>query len=153
MSPAECRYLEAHDASQSNIIAEYVGQGSSYEHIASLLGLGGFLGPGGEISSDTAAERVTGAVKKWLATKHNEKWLLILGNYDDVNAVDIHLLLPTCDAGNVIITSQKSDLQMLGIAVEVDDIDEEPGMELFMKSANIEELKAEGKHQSNTFRV
>jgi len=137
-----------------HIIAEYVGQGSSYEHIASLLGLGGFLGLGGEISSDTAAElRVTGAVRKWLATKHNEKWLLILDNYDDVNAVDIHLLLPTCDAGNVIITSRKSDLQMLGMTVAVDDIDEESGMELFMKSANIEELKAEGKHQSNTFRV
>jgi len=40
---------------------------------------------------------------------------------------------------NVVITSRKSDLQILGMAVVVDDIDED-------KSANIEDLKQEGKH-------
>jgi hypothetical protein len=135
-----------------NIIAEYAGQGFPYGQIASMLTLEGLLGQGGEISSDAAAEpRLAGAVKKWLAAKNNENWLLILDNYDD-DGVDIHLLLPTCDAGNVIITSRKSDLQRLGITVPVEDIDEESGMKLLMKSANLEEPKAEGKHLSNPSR-
>ncbi|KAI5842037.1 hypothetical protein BZA05DRAFT_208713 [Tricharina praecox] len=130
-----------------HIVAAYAERGSSYEHIASMLGLRGFLGLDGEVSSEAAAGQVTGALKKWLATKGNENWLLILDNYDDVDAVDIHLVLPTCDTGNVIITSRKSDLKMLGIPVAVDDIDKYSGMELFMKSANIDDVKAEGKHQ------
>jgi hypothetical protein len=135
-----------------NIVAEYAGQGFPYGQIASMLALEGLLGQNGKISSDAAAEpRLVGAMRKWLAAKNNKTWLLILDNYDD-GGVDIHLLLPTCDVGNVIITSRKSDLQMLGITVPVDEIDEESGMKLFMKSANLQEPKAEGKHQSYPFR-
>jgi hypothetical protein len=135
-----------------HIVAEYARQGFPYGQIASVLALVGLLGQGGEISTDAAAEpRLAGAVKKWLAAKNNKTWLLILDNYDD-DGVDIHLLLPTCDAGNVIITSRKSDLQTFGITVPVEEIDEESGMKLFVKSANLQEPKAEGKHQSNPFR-
>jgi len=135
-----------------HMIAEYAGQGFPYGQIALMLSLEGVLGEGGHISSDAAAEpQLAGALRKWLAAKNNENWLLILDNYDD-GAVDIHLLLPTCDAGNVIITSRKSDLQVLGITVPVEDIDEESGTKLFLKSANLEEPNAEGKHQSNLLR-
>ncbi|KAF8241212.1 hypothetical protein K440DRAFT_483683, partial [Wilcoxina mikolae CBS 423.85] len=97
----------------------------------------GFLDPNGRLTSDEAAEhRVTGAVKEWLATRHNEAWLLVLNNYDHVDAIDIHRILPTCDHGNVIITSRKSNLQALGKTVPVDEINEQSGVMLLLKSAN-----------------
>jgi len=137
-----------------HIVADHTKQGHTHENDASILELRSCLNPNGEISSDTAAElRVTTAVKEWLAAKHNGEWLLVLDNYDDVDAVDIRLLLPTCDAGNVIITSRKSNLQILGKTVAVDEIDEVSGIRLLLKSANKEEFIAEGKHQSNPSRL
>jgi len=139
------RYIAEH------IVADHAMQ--EHPH-ASILELRNCLSPKGQISSGAAAElRVTTAVKEWLAAKHNEEWLLVLDNYDDVDAVDIHLLLPTCDAGNVIITSRKNNLQMLGKTVAVDEIDEVSGIRLLVESANKEEFMAEGKHQSNPSRV
>jgi len=137
-----------------HIVADHAKQGHSYENDASILELRDCLNPNGQISSDAAAElRVTTAVKEWLAAKHNEEWLLVLDNYDDVNAVEIRLLLPTCDAGNVIITSRKNNLQLLGKTVAVEEIDEVSGIRLLLKSANKEEFMTEGKHQSNPSRV
>jgi len=137
-----------------HIVADHTKQGHSCENDASILELRDCLNPNGQISSDAAAElQVTTAVKEWLAAKHNDAWLLVLDNYDDIDAVEIRLLLPTCDAGNVIITSRKSNLQMLGKTVAVDEIDDISGIRLFMKSANKEEIMTEGKYQGNTSRV
>jgi len=132
-----------------HIVADHAKQGHLYEDGASTLELRDCLNPNGQISSDAAAElRVTTAVKEWLAAKHNDEWLLVLDNYDD-DAVEIRLLLPTCDTGNVIITSRKSNLQMLGKTVAVDEIDEVSGIRLCMKSANKEEFMTEGKQRGN----
>jgi hypothetical protein len=54
--------------------------------------------------------------------------------------------IPTCHAKNVIITSRKINLQAVGKTVAVDEIDEDLGMFLLLKSANKAEAKAEGKH-------
>jgi hypothetical protein len=137
-----------------HIIINYAKRGASYDQIATTLGLSGVLDANGKLASDeTTAQRVTEAVKEWLAANQNEEleWLLVLDNYDDVDAVDIHLLLPTCDAGNVIITSRKSNLQAVGKTVAVDEIDEDSGMDLFLKSAKKEDAKAEGKHPRKQF--
>ena len=129
-------------------IDSYAKQRHSYEDIALMLGLRGVLNTNGHISSDNAAEsRLIGAVKSWLATKHNSGWLLILDNYDDVDAVDIHLLLPTCDAGNVIITSRKSNLRSLGKTVAIEEIDEKAAMAVLTKTVGREVLEGEGKYQ------
>jgi len=85
-------------------------------------------------------------VKGWLAVKHNDGWLLILDNYDDVDSVGIRLLLPTCDVGNVIITSRKSNLQSLGKTVAIEEIGEEASMALLAKSVGKEVLDGEGKY-------
>jgi hypothetical protein len=77
---------------------------------------------------------------------NNGRWLLVLDNYDDIDAVDIHDILPTCDTGHVIITSRRSHLQALGRTVEVDEIDERSAVMLLLKSANKEELSAGGKY-------
>jgi len=131
-----------------HIIGSYAKQRYSYEDIALMMGLGGVLNTNGQISSDSAAEaRLTGAVKNWLATRHNEGWLLILDNYDDVDTVDISLLLPTCDAGNVIITSRKSNLRSLGKTVAIEEIDEKAAMVVLAKSVGKEVLEGEGEYQ------
>jgi hypothetical protein len=59
-----------------------------------------------------------------------------LDNYDDIDAVNVNDLLPTCDTGHVIITSRRSDLQKLGRTLEIDEMDEKSGIMLFLKSAN-----------------
>jgi hypothetical protein len=137
-----------------HIIKNYAKGGSSYEQIAATLGLRGFLDVNGKLASDEiAARRVTEAVKEWLAVNQNgeSEWLLVLDNYDDVDAVDINLLLPTCDAGNVIITSRKSNLHAVGKTVAVEEIDEDSAIALFLESANKEEAKAEGKNPEQPF--
>jgi len=131
-----------------HIIDSYAKQRQSYEDIALMLGLVGVLNTKGQISSESTTEsRLTGAVKSWLATRGNKGWLLILDNYDDVDAVDIHLLLPTCDAGNVIITSRKSNLRSLGKTVAIEEIDEKAAIAVLAKSVGKEVLKGEGEYQ------
>jgi hypothetical protein len=89
--------------------------------------------------------RVAGAIKQWLAVEGNGRWLLILDNYDDVGSVNIHELLPTCDAGHVIITSMRSNLQRLGRRLLIDEIDERSGISLLLKSADKEGVDTRGK--------
>jgi hypothetical protein len=69
-----------------------------------------------------------------------------LDNYDDITAFQIHDILPTCDAGHVIITSRRSDLQELGVRLEIDEIDEQSGVLLLLKSADKEGVNAGGEY-------
>jgi hypothetical protein len=99
----------------------------------------------GQIATDEASElRISGAVKEWLAAEKNDEWLLILDNYDDVDAVDLHSILPACSHGNVIITSQKSNLEVVGKTVVVNTINEQSGIMLLLKCANKAEVTADG---------
>jgi hypothetical protein len=100
------------------------------------------------MAAEAEEPRVARAIKEWLAMKNNGRWLLVLDNYDDIDAVDIHRLLPTCDAGHVIITSRRSDLQAMGRTIEIDEIDELSGILLFLKCANKEGVIAGGKNES-----
>ena len=83
--------------------------------------------------------------KEWLAIEKNGGWLLILDNYDDIDAVNIHNLLPTSDTGHVIIRPRRSDLQALGRTLEIDEIDERSGISLLLKSADKEGVDTRGK--------
>jgi hypothetical protein len=109
--------------------------------------MGGLLGDDGQIMAVEEERRVAGGMKEWLAMEGNGRWLLVLDNYDDVNTVDIHHLLPTCDAGHVIITSRRSNLQGVGKTLEIDEIDEESGILLLLKSADKEEIDNGGKYR------
>ena len=132
-----------------NLVAFYARQGVSYGEISSFLRLGGLLDQNGRVvAGETDERRFAGAIREWLGMENNGRWLLVLDNYDDIDAVDIQDILPTCDAGHVIITSRRSHLQALGKAVEVDEIDERSAVLLFLKSANKEEVSAGGKYAS-----
>jgi hypothetical protein len=131
------------------LVSHYASQGIPYEEIAPYLRMRGLLDPNGQIVAGEAEEpRVARAIKEWLAVKDNGRWLLVLDNYDDIDTVDIHCLLPTCDAGHVIITSRRSDLQAMGRTIEIDEIDEQSAILLFLKRANKEGVIAGGKYES-----
>jgi hypothetical protein len=130
-----------------HLVSHYASQGIPYGEIAPFLRLRGLLGPDGQITADGAGERrVVGAIKEWLAAENNGKWLLVLDNYDDIAAVNIHDLLPTCNAGHVVITSRRSNLQALGKMLEIEEIDMQSGILLLQKSANKEQLGTGGKY-------
>jgi hypothetical protein len=145
---SETSLIRAARGIAENLVAYYSRHGVSHEEIASFLRLEGLLYPNGQIMAGEAEERrVVGAIREWLAIENNGKWLLVLDNYDDVGAVKIYSLLPTCDAGHVIITSRKSDLQALGRTIELHEIDEQSGISLLLKSANKEGVSTGGKYK------
>jgi hypothetical protein len=129
-----------------HLVSHYAGQGIPYGEISTFLRLGGLLGSDGQIMAVEAGGRqVAGRMKEWLAVEGNGRWLLVLDNYDDVGAINIHHLLPTCDAGHVIITSRRSNLQEVGTTLEIDEIDQQSGILLLLKSANKGEVDEGGK--------
>jgi hypothetical protein len=135
-----------------HLISHYASQGVPHWEIDNFLRLGGLLGHDRQIMLVEGVEqRVAGAVKQWLAVVGNGRWLLILDNYDDIGSVNIHELLPTCDAGHVIVTSRRSDLQGLGRRILIDEIDERSGIMLLLKSADKEGVDIGGKHPYQGF--
>jgi hypothetical protein len=131
-----------------HLVSYYTRQGIPYKKTAAFLRLEDLLDSNGRIASGEAEERrVAGAVKEWLAIRDNGRWLLVLDNYDDIGAVDIHDILPTYNTGHVIITSRRSHLQELGRTIEIEEIDEESAILLFLKSANKEKVGVGGEHE------
>jgi hypothetical protein len=144
----EVSLLRAARGIAEHLVTHYTRQGIPCKEIASFLPLGGLLDENGRVAAGEAEEqRVAGAIKEWLAIENNGKWLVVLDNYDDIEAVDIHDLLPTCDTGNVIITSRRSHLQSFGRTLEVDEIDEKAAVQLFLKSASKDEVRGGGKYE------
>jgi hypothetical protein len=144
---SETSLLQSARVISEHLISHYAAQGIAYGEIDNFLRLGGLLGHDRQIMPVEGGERrVAGAVKEWLAVEGNGRWLLILDNYDDIGSVNIHELLPTCDAGHVIITSRRSNLQALGRTLEIDEIDERSGILLLLKSANKEGVDTGGKY-------
>jgi hypothetical protein len=131
-----------------HLVSHYAGQGVPTGDIDKFLGLGGLLGQDQQImAAERGEQRIAGAIKQWLAVEGNGRWLFILDNYDDIDSVNIHELLPTCDAGHVIITSRRSGLQALGTTLEIDEIEERSGILLLLKSANKEGADTRGKYR------
>jgi signal recognition particle GTPase len=106
---SEMSFFQSARGLAEHMIASYSKRGFSIDQIATTLGLRDLLDLNGQLTSDeTAGRRVTEAVKGWLAEDENEGWLLVLDNYGDVDAVDIRLLLPTCDAGHAPKLAKKN---------------------------------------------
>lgn len=93
---------------------------------------------------DEAAE----AVKRWLSSAGNDRWLVIFDNYDtpklpghsEPGAFDIRPLLPQAHHGAVLITTRSSQLQ-LGRAVAVRKLQNiEHSLEILSQASRREEL-------------
>lgn len=112
------------------------GQKPDYSWVAALLGMPpGAIDETGKLVGLVDTGPVIEAVRSWLADPGNQKWLLVIDNYDDLENVNIVDFLPTRSSGSVIITSRARDSQRLGKGLEVEEIEQGDGVELLRKSA------------------
>ncbi|KAJ7773906.1 hypothetical protein B0H16DRAFT_1362830 [Mycena metata] len=75
---------------------------------------------------------------QWLLAKH-EEWLLFFDNADDPR-LDLNKVLPSCNHGNIIITSRNPELRAYGGATHVGDMNEQDAVALLLRSAAVEEI-------------
>ncbi|CCX33417.1 Similar to Nephrocystin-3; acc. no. Q6AZT7 [Pyronema omphalodes CBS 100304] len=106
-----------------------------YTGIAVALGL-----PRGAIDErgvlvDTT--NVTGAVQTWLSAG-NQRWLVVVDNYDDIQGVKVKEYLPTTLRGNMLITSRARDASHLGQGIEIGKIGIKDGVRILRNSAGRE---------------
>lgn len=119
-----------------------IGQTPDYTWIATMLGMSpNLINHAGILTPSADIGPVVAAVKAWMANKDNQKWLLIVDNYDDLDDVQIADYLPH-SSGSVIITSRAQDSRRLGTGIEIEGVQLEDGIEILRKSAgtNIEEF-------------
>ena len=105
--------------------------------IAEALGLpAGVVDQNGNLTtSRDNTEIVVNAIIEWFAAEDNNKWLLIIDNYDDLRNVDISDFLPPSSSGSILITSRSRDTGRIGNELEVQEVTEDEGLEILRKSA------------------
>ncbi|CCD42629.1 hypothetical protein BofuT4_P074310.1 [Botrytis cinerea T4] len=90
------------------------------------------------VDQDEDLDQVVSAVKGWLDSLQNTKWLMIYDNYDNPKtpnnpnelAVDIRQFLPRSDHGSIIITTRSSQVRQ-GIRIHVQKLlDIREGLEI-----------------------
>ncbi|KAF8477588.1 P-loop containing nucleoside triphosphate hydrolase protein [Kalaharituber pfeilii] len=108
-----------------------------YSHIGRLLGMAGKLDQAGKFTVQQPSEEqhVVDAVKEWLITKNNTKWLLVIDNLDDIESFDINDYIPSAPHGTVIITSRRPESTQGRRGLEVQQMDNSEAEELLFKSA------------------
>lgn len=112
-----------------------VGQIPDYSWIATMLRLPtSGIDHAGQLVASTDMKLIIQAVKSWFGNSKNQNWLIIVDNYDDLEAVSISDFLPQ-STGSVIITSRAQHSRRFGASLELDVIDREDGIEILRKSA------------------
>ncbi|KAH4334341.1 hypothetical protein HBH98_243290 [Parastagonospora nodorum] len=95
-------------------------------------------------------DEATEAVKQWLSSAGNERWLVVYDNYDtptlpgqiELGTFDIRALLPEVDQGAIVITTRSSQLQ-LGRAVAVKKLQSiEHSLEILWHTSKREGLRS-----------
>ena len=106
--------------------------------IAVLLGLPpDIINQHGELDiSRNITETVVNAMISWFAAKDNNRWLLIIDNYDDLKNVNIYDFLHPGSSGSILITSRCRDTCRIGKELEVQEVAEEEALEILRKSAH-----------------
>ena len=87
-------------------------------------------------TSRDITETVVNAIIAWFAAEDNNRWLLIIDNYDDLRNVNIYKFLPPSSSGSILITSRSRDTCRIGKALEVQEVTEVEALEILRKSAN-----------------
>jgi len=94
----------------------------------------------GQITASETPTSVIDAVKRWFCIKDNQRWLLIVDNYDDIKNIDVSDYLPNCFHGHILITSRACDSSRFGKGLEVVEVELDDGMEILRKSAQYEPI-------------
>ena len=105
--------------------------------IAKELGLPpGVVDQNGKLTnSRDNTEIVVNAIIAWFAAEDNNRWLLIIDNYDDLINVDINDFLPPSSSGSILITSRSRDTGRIGNELEVQEVTDDEALEILRKSA------------------
>ena len=105
--------------------------------IAEALGLPpGVVDQNGKLTtSRDNTEIVVNAIIAWFAAEDNNRWLLIIDNYDDLRNVDIYDFLPPSSSGSILITSRSRDTGRIGNELEVQEVTDDEALEILRKSA------------------
>ena len=103
--------------------------------IAVALGLPPDIVGQNGVSRDTT-EIIVNAIKSWFATEDNNRWLLIIDNYDDLGNVNIFDFLHPSSSGSILVTSRSRDTRRIGKELEVQDVTEEEALEILRKSSH-----------------
>ena len=114
------------------------GQRPDIAQIAIALGLPpDIVNQNGEVdaSRDTTGN-VANAIKSWFAAEDNNRWLLVLDNYDDVRNVNIDDFLDQSSSGSILITSRSRDTCRIGQEHEVQEVTEDEALEILRRSAH-----------------
>jgi len=135
------------------LIAHYSAKYADYSdsdrnsRISIDLGILGSIEALGKLANNISA-RSWMVLCDWLGKVGNTKWLLLVDNNDDQNAVPLDFL-PTCEWGNIIITSRNRKACEYGLPVFVPIIAKESGVELLLKGAaiSVETLSQAGEFQ------
>ena len=88
------------------------------------------------ITSRDITDIVVKAIIEWFETDDNNRWLLIIDNYDDLRNVNIYEFLPQSSRGSILITSRSRDTCRVGKALEVQEVTEDEALEILRKSAH-----------------
>jgi len=118
-----------------------------YTDISHKLGMPGLVNPSGHLQLDPM-QSAWRLVKQWLTEDGNAKWLLLVDNNDDLDAVDLGRLLPTCNQGHAIVTSRRPELGFHGHWIAVGVVEPGEGLSLLLKGMKIEDkkLSEDGEH-------
>lgn len=91
-------------------------------------------------------------VKARLEEESDRNWLMVIDGLDDLPArYHIEQLLPQCNHGTIILTTTRSDLASILKAhgIEVCEIDEAAGVELFLEKFQVGNFSNEGMDFTN----
>ncbi|KAF3913388.1 hypothetical protein ABW20_dc0107755 [Dactylellina cionopaga] len=107
----------------------------AYKHVAHSFGLDKLkISSKEDLMSAVDKQSPVGCLRNWLCQKSNDKWLLIIDNYDDPNACDLDALLPTQEVGHIIITSRNPKVHRVSQRIEVPSgIEEKEAVSLLSK--------------------
>ena len=96
----------------------------------------GFVDQNGKLTTSRDNTKiVVNAIIAWLAAEDNNRWLLIIDNYDDLRNVNIYDFLPPSSSGSILITSRSRDTGRVGKELEVQEVTDDEALEILRKSA------------------
>ena len=126
------------------LIEHHLRRSENVAKIGRLLGMTGKLDSSGcfVVTSESEAQHVVDAVKRWFSAPEHTNWLLVFDNLDDLDLVDIEEYIPSCNRGTVIITSRRREsLQQGRRGFEVQQMHPTEAIQLLLRACKIPKLE------------
>ena len=116
--------------------------------------LDAFLDPGGRPNGESKCldvplrdswSQASEIIIPWLNHPHNNDWLLVFDNVDEIDSFDIRDFFPDTSKGYILITSRKREAARFGKGILVSELNESDAVKLLLNSADLDlDLNPEG---------